>query len=58
MKKCPWKKILRVKKPKKPEKSARENEILPVKKNEKLAKKGFHAHLFFHAQKKNTEVWW
>ena len=44
--------IMRVEKPKKPEKSARENEILPVKKR----KNGFHAHFFFTRTKKNTGI--
>ena len=56
MKKCPWKQILRVKKPKKPEKSARENEILPVKKTKNCQKKAFMP-TFFFTPKKKTLLW-
>ena len=44
-----------MKKVKKTEKHGRENQFLLVKKSKMSPKKGFHAHFFFHAQKKNTE---
>ena len=43
---------MRVKKPKKPEKSARENEILPVKKTKNWQKKAFTPTFFFTPKKK------
>ena len=43
---------MRVKKPKKPEKSARENEILRVKKTKNRQKKAFTPTFSYHAQKK------
>ena len=45
---------MRVKKPKKREKSARENEILPVKKTKNWQKKAFTPTFFFTPKKKNT----
>ena len=46
---------MRVKKPKKPEKSARENEILRVKKTKNGQKKAFTPTFFFTPKKKNNE---
>ena len=43
---------MRVKKPKKPEKSARENEILRVKKTKNWQKKAFTPTFFFTPKKK------
>ena len=50
---CPWKRKVRLKKPKKHEKYAREKQILHMFKNEERAKKGFHAHFFFTPKKKH-----
>ena len=48
-KKCPWnKKSLR----EKSEKSVRESKFVPVKKTEKKAQNGFHAHFWFSREKK------
>ena len=44
-----------MKKPKKPEKSARENEILPVKKTKNWQKKAFTPTFFFTPKKKTLK---
>ena len=49
---CPWKPITHVKKVKKPEKHARENLILPVKKTKNREKKAFTPTFFFTPKKK------
>ena len=46
---------MRVKKPKKPEKSARENEILRVKKTKNWQKKAFTPTFFFTPKKKTLQ---
>ena len=40
----------------KSEKSVRESNFLPVKKTEKKAQNGFHAHFWFSREKKKTLV--
>ena len=49
---CPWKTITHVKKVKRNRKTRTWKSHFAREKNEKSEKKGFHAHFFFHAQKK------